>query len=108
NQVRNMGPLDQIMGMIPGINKGKMGPMDIDEKELAQVEAIINSMTPEEKNNPSIISGSRRRRIAAGSGTRIQQVNRLLKQFEQTRKLMRQFAEMGKGTKKGRPGFPFI
>ena len=107
-QVRNMGPIDQIMGMIPGINKGKMGPMEIDEKELAWVEAIINSMTPAERNNPSIISGSRRKRIAAGSGTRIQQVNRLLKQFEQTRKLIRQFAEMGKGPKKGKPGFPFI
>jgi signal recognition particle subunit SRP54 len=108
NQVRNMGPIDRIMDMIPGMKAGKMGPVEVDEKELARVEAIIHSMTPEERRDPSIINGSRRKRIAVGSGTSIQQVNRLLKQFEQTRKLMKQFAEMGKGPKKGKPGFPFI
>jgi signal recognition particle subunit SRP54 len=107
-QVKNMGPIDQIMGMIPGLNPGKMGPLDIDEKELAHVEAIINSMTPEERRDPTIINGSRRRRIASGSGTRIQDVNRLLKQFEQMRKLMKQFADMGKRPKKGKLGFPFF
>lgn len=108
NQVRNMGPIDRIMDMIPGMKAGKMGPVEVDEKELARVEAIIHSMTPEERRDPSIINGSRRKRIAVGSGTSIQQVNRLLKQFEQTRKLMKQFADMGKGPKKGRLGFPFI
>jgi signal recognition particle subunit SRP54 len=107
-QVRNMGPIDQIMGMIPGMKAGSAGPVEVDEKELARVEAIISSMTQAERRDPTIINGSRRKRIAAGSGTRIQQVNRLLKQFEQTKKLMRQFAEMGKGPKKGKPNFPFI
>ncbi len=107
-QVKNMGPIDQIMGMIPGMKAGKMGPMEIDEKELARIEAIIKSMTPEERREPSIINGSRRKRIAAGSGTRIQQVNRLIKQFEQTRKLMKQFSDMGKNPRKGKPGFPFM
>ena len=108
NQVRNMGPIDRIMDMIPGIKGGKMGPVEVDDRELARVEAIISSMTPEERRDPSMLNGSRRRRIAAGSGTTIQQVNRLLKQYEQTRKLMRQLAEMGKGPRKGKPGFPFI
>lgn len=108
SQVKQLGPLDQIMGMIPGMKPGKIGPVEIDDKELIWMEAIINSMTSAERNNPSIINGSRRKRIAAGSGTRIQQVNRLLKQFEQTRKLMRQFAGMEKGSRKGKPGFPFI
>ncbi|MBA1333827.1 MAG: Signal recognition particle protein Ffh [Firmicutes bacterium] len=107
-QVKNMGPIDQLMGMIPGLNTAKMGALKVDEKELAHVEAIINSMTPEERRDPSIINGSRRRRIAAGSGTRIQDVNRLLKQFEQTRKLMKQFADMGKRPNKGKLGFPFM
>jgi signal recognition particle subunit SRP54 len=107
-QVKNMGPIDQIMGMIPGMKAGKAGPVEIDEKELVHVEAIINSMTPEERKEPSMINGSRRKRIAAGSGTRIQQVNRLLKQFEQTKKLMRQFADMGKVPKKGKFGFPLM
>jgi signal recognition particle subunit SRP54 len=108
NQVRNMGPIDKIMDMIPGMKTGKMGPVEVDDRELARVEAIISSMTPEERRDPSILNGSRRRRIAAGSGTTIQQVNRLLKQYEQTRKLMKQLAEMGKGPRKGKPGFPFI
>lgn len=110
NQLRKMGPLEQIMGMIPGVKSGKMGAVEVDEKELAQVEAIINSMTPAEKRNPSIINAGRRRRIALGSGTKVQRVNRLLKQFEQTKKLMKQFTGMEKGlkqVKQGRIGFPF-
>ena len=78
----------------------------MDEKELAQVEAIILSMTPAERRDPSIINGSRKKRIARGSGTRVQDVNRLLKQFEESRKLMKQFADLG--TKKGRRGMPPI
>lgn len=100
NQVRQMGPLDQILSMIPGLGGAKQLQRlkeEIDEKELVHIEAIINSMTPEERRNPGIINGSRRRRIALGSGTRVQDVNRLLKQFEQTRRMMKQLAEMGTG-----------
>ena len=100
-QVRKMGPLDQLLGMLPGMGSMKnMAGLEVDEKQLARVEAIIHSMTPAERRNPSIIDGSRRRRIAAGSGVKVQDVNRLLKQFEQTRTMMRQF--MGGGAKKGR------
>ena len=100
-QVRNMGPLDQLLAMLPGAGNIKaLKNLQIDEKELTRIEAIINSMTKEERANPSIIDGSRRRRIAMGSGTRVQEVNRLLKQFEQTRAMMRHFA--GPGSKKGR------
>ena len=99
-QVRKMGPLDQLLGMIPGMSSLKNVPgLEVDERELRRVEAIIQSMTPEERRNPAIIDGSRRRRIARGSGTRVQDVNRLLKQFEQTRAMMRHL--MG-GGKRGR------
>jgi signal recognition particle subunit SRP54 len=107
-QVRNMGPLDELLDMIPGA--GRMGKamkgMRVDEKELSRIEAIINSMTPKERQNPEIIGNSRKRRIAAGSGTRVQDVNQLLKQFAQMRKLMKQFGDMGKGKRKGMK-FPF-
>jgi len=100
-QVRKMGPLDQLLGMIPGMNSLKGVPgLEVDEKQLSRIEAIIQSMTPEERRNPAIIDGSRRRRIARGSGTSVQDVNRLLKQFEQTRTMMRQI--IGGGAKKGR------
>ena len=88
-QVRNMGPLDQLLGMIPGVGN-KLAGVKVDDRQLAKVEAIINSMTVEERRRPEIIDGSRRRRIAMGSGTKVQDVNRLLKQFEQTRALMKQ------------------
>jgi len=78
------------MGMIPGLSGAKqLKNMQVDEKQLDHIEAIINSMTGEEKNNPDIINGSRRKRIARGSGTKIQEVNRLLKQFRQTKKMMK-------------------
>jgi len=76
----------------------------LDEKELVYVEAIIKSMTPWERENPHEIKGNRRKRIARGSGTTVQDVNRLLKQFEQTKKMMRQFMDMEKGLKKGKAG----
>ncbi|NLU48739.1 MAG: signal recognition particle protein [Syntrophomonadaceae bacterium] len=106
-QMRSMGPLEDLLGMIPGLGK-QMRELkgQVDEKELAQVEAIILSMTPAERRDPSIINGSRKKRIARGSGTRVQDVNRLLKQFEESRKLMKQFADLG--TKKGRRGMPPI
>ncbi|NLY54723.1 MAG: signal recognition particle protein [Firmicutes bacterium] len=106
-QVRNMGPLDQLLGMIPGMAQAKqLKDLQPDEKHLAQIEAIIYSMTPAERRQPEIINGSRRRRIAAGSGTSIQSVNRLLRQFEQTRKMMRQLGDKG-GRRRSRFPFPF-
>lgn len=101
-QVRSMGPLEQLLGMIPGFGAAKkMQGLEVDEKELGRVEAIINSMTPGERRHPHIIDGSRRKRIAAGSGTSVQEVNRLLKQFEQAKKLFRTLSDMEKGGKKG-------
>lgn len=111
-QVRSMGPLEDLLAMIPGMGKQLKGMQgQIDEKELGRVEAIIQSMTKEERRNPAIINGSRKKRIARGSGTRVQEVNRLLKQFEESRKLMKQFADLGgrKGKRGGMPPikFPF-
>ncbi|AEG15689.1 signal recognition particle protein [Desulfofundulus kuznetsovii DSM 6115] len=102
-EVKKLGPIQQIISMIPGLgNMKKLKELgDIDDRELVYVEAIIKSMTPWERAHPHEINGSRRRRIARGSGTTVQKVNSVLKQFEQTRKMMRQLAEMGKGGKKG-------
>ncbi len=100
-QMKNMGPLNQILEMMPGVNNKQLKNLDVDEKELVHIEAIIQSMTAEERKNPSIIKGSRRKRIAMGSGTSVQSVNKLLKQFEQTRKMMKQLSGMEKGLKKG-------
>lgn len=106
-QVRKMGPLNQLVGMIPGMGKVKqLKDMEVDEKALDHVEAMINSMTREERRNPDILNGSRRRRIARGSGTTVQEVNRLIKQFDQTRKLMKQVADMQKSGRMGK--FPFF
>src|SRR5271170_5500553 len=88
--VRKMGPLTSILGMIPGFAGHQLQNMKIDERELDRVQAIILSMTPEERRRPELIKGSRRLRIARGSGTSVQQVNRLVKQFDQMRKVMRQ------------------
>lgn len=102
-QVRSMGPLDQLLGMLPGIGGMKqLKGLHVDESELVKVEAIIQSMTPKERQHPEIINGSRRRRIAAGSGTRVQDVNRLLKQFQQTRQLMKQLGALEKKATKRR------
>jgi len=105
-EMKKMGPLDQILGMIPGL--GAIKKPEIDEKQVARVEAIICSMTPEERHDPHIINGSRRRRIANGSGTSVQEVNQLLNQFEQMRKLIRSLtgADSGKPGKKKRLPFP--
>src|SRR5213596_2952825 len=89
-QIRKLGTLDQILGMLPSIGPFKdMQKVKVDEKELVRVEAIINSMTPKERHNHQIINGSRRKRIAKGSGTSVQEVNQLLKQYAQTRKMMK-------------------
>ncbi|MFO7941835.1 MAG: signal recognition particle protein [Bacillota bacterium] len=105
-QVREMGPLDQLMSMIPGAAK-QMGSAEIDEDELVKTEAIIRSMTPKERANPDIIKRSRRRRIAAGSGTRVQDVNRLLKQYRTTREMFRQVSK-GKMPRGKMPKMPFF
>jgi signal recognition particle subunit SRP54 len=104
-QIKKMGSMEQLMGMIPGLG-GKlkaMKDMQPDEKELKRVEAIISSMTPGERNDHTIINGSRRRRIAMGSGTSVQDVNRLLKNFTVTQKMIKQVA---KGGKKGKGKIP--
>ncbi len=101
--LKKMGPIDQLAGMIPGIGKGFSG-QDLDEGRISVVEAIIRSMTPEERRSPNIINGSRRKRIASGSGTDIQDVNRLLKQFKQMKKMVKNFSKLTKGGKS--LGFP--
>jgi signal recognition particle subunit SRP54 len=93
-RLRKMGPLDQVLGMIPGVKVRGVAGGDAGEKELKKIEAIIRSMTPEERRDPHIIDGSRRRRIAAGSGTQVQDVNRLLNQFQDMRKMMKRFTKM--------------
>jgi len=104
HQVRNMGSLDQIMSMLPGMGKMKaMAGLQPDEKELGRIEAIINSMTVAERRDHTIISGSRRSRIAQGSGTSVQQVNALLKKYVQAKKMLSQVAKMG-GMMDGGPG----
>jgi signal recognition particle subunit SRP54 len=90
-QVRNMGPLQNLLRLMPGVGQ-QLGSLQVSERELDRLEAIILSMTPEERANPSIIDGSRRRRIARGSGTSVQAVSQLVKQFGQMRKLMRQLS----------------
>lgn len=108
-QVKKMGPLEDLMSMIPGAGKMKgLKNAQIDEKQLTHIEAIIQSMTKKERVDPSIINASRRKRIAAGSGTSVSQVNRLIKQFGDMKKMMKQMSNMTKG-KKGK-GFklPFM
>ncbi|MBT2642643.1 signal recognition particle protein [Bacillus sp. ISL-41] len=108
-QVKKMGPLDEILKMMPGANKIKgMNNLQIDEKQISHVEAIIQSMTAHEKTHPEVINANRRKRIAKGSGTSIQEVNRLLKQFEDMKKMMKQMTNMQqKGKKKGGFKMPF-
>lgn len=107
-QMKNMGPMSQILEMIPGVNSKQLKNLNVDEKELVHIEAIIQSMTKEERLNPALIDGSRRKRIANGSGTSIQEVNKLLKQFTETKKMLKKFSGMEKSMKKkGRFGLPF-
>ncbi len=100
-QLKNMGNLEQLMGMMPGVKPGAMKDVKIDEKAMAHTEAIIHSMTKAEREHPDMINASRKKRIAAGSGTSVEEVNKLLKQFEQMLKMMKQFTNMGK-TKQGK------
>ncbi|MBI4451828.1 signal recognition particle protein, partial [Candidatus Woesearchaeota archaeon] len=103
-----LGPLDQILKMFPSIGPLKgISNLQVDEKELAHIEAIINSMTPRERDNYKIINGSRRKRIARGSGCTVQQVNQLLRQYDQARKMMRQISGGMLGKRLGKLSFPF-
>ncbi len=115
-EMRKLGPLENILEMLPGNMTKQLKGVQVDEKELVKIEAIIQSMTVQERLNPSVINGSRRKRIAKGSGTTISDINRLLNQFEQSRKMMKQFAEFSEGNvgkgkmKKGKgkmPKMPF-
>ena len=94
-QVKRMGPLQDILSMLPGMNKKAMAGINIDDKQMIRVEAILTSMTDEERKNPDLINGSRRERIAKGSGTSTVMVNRLLKQFRQSKKMMKKLSNMG-------------
>ena len=89
-QLKKMGNLDQILAMMPGANVGALKNAEIDEKQMDRIEAMILSMTMEERLKPEIINGSRRKRIAQGSGTTVEDLNRLLKQFDQMKKMMKQ------------------
>ena len=106
-QLKKMGNLDQLLGMLPGANTAAMKDLHVDEKQMARTEAIILSMTRQERDRPDIINGSRRKRIARGSGTQVEDVNRLLKQFEQMKKMMKQFSGMGKRRGFGGMRLPF-
>ena len=91
-QIRKMGPIGRLLKMMPGVGQ-QLGGLDVDEREFDRLEAIIRSMTPEERADPKLINGSRRRRIARGSGTSVQAVSQLVKQFAQMKKLMRQISQ---------------
>src|SRR5262249_46857058 len=107
-QIRKMGPLDQILKMLPNIGPLKgLNRMQVDGREITAIEAMINSMTQRERENYKIINGSRRKRIAQGSGCTVQQVNQLLRQFDQTRKMMRQMTSGMAGKRLGKLSFPF-
>ena len=111
--LRRMGPLQGVLKLIPGIGS-QLKDVDIDENELKKVEAIVLSMTPHERNTPHVIDGKRRIRIAKGSGTSVQEVNQLLKQYAEARKMMKMVSgglTGGLGKRMGKmklpPGFPF-
>lgn len=106
-QVKKMGSLEQLVGMIPGMKSKDLGDVKIDEREIERTKAIILSMTKKERTKPEIINASRKKRIATGSGTSVEAVNKLLRQFEQTNKMMKQFMKGGFGKKGKRGRFPF-
>ena len=107
--IKKMGSIESILNMIPGMgNIKKLQNVEINDKEILHVEAIIRSMTKKERRNPNILNGSRRKRIALGSGTRVQDVNKLLKQFEESKKMMKQMQGMQKLAKKGGFKLPFM
>lgn len=103
-QFKNMGSMEDMLGMIPGIDRNALAGAKVDEKAMAHTEAIILSMTPKERDNPSIINFSRKKRIAAGCGLKVEEVNKLLKQFEMLQKMTRQLSGMQKRAKKRKGG----
>ena len=107
-QIKKMGPLKDLLGMIPGMSQFNLNDVEVNPKDMAHIEAIIQSMTKEERQDPSILNGPRKKRIANGSGRTIAEVNRLLKQFEEMKKMMKQMNMMGKMAKgkKGRFKIP--
>ena len=106
-QLKKMGNLDQILGMMPGVKAGSLKDAQVDEAQMKRIEAIILSMTREERLRPETINGSRRKRIAKGSGTSVEDVNKLLRQFDQMKKLMKQFSKPGKFRGFGGMRMPF-
>lgn len=107
-QVRKMGPLEDMLAMIPGANAKALKNVTVDEKKMDRIEAIIRSMTSYEKEHPEVLNANRRRRIASGSGTTVQDVNQLLKQFQEMKKSMKQMASLMKNKKKKGFKFPFF
>lgn len=108
-QVRNMGPIQDLLSMMPGVNSKMLKNVNIDEKELDKIEAMILSMTKKERENPDILDNSRKQRVVKGSGTNITNLNKLLKQFKESKKMMKKMQEMTKGVKKkGKFGLPFF
>ena len=111
-QIENMGPLDKVLGMIPGMGnlKDQLGDVDLNGKEMKRSRAIIQSMTPDERRNPSLLNASRKKRIAKGSGTSVQDVNRIIKQLNEMKKMMKMFTGSQKSMKKrgGFAGLPFF
>lgn len=120
-QMKKMGSMRDILGMLPGVNTKMLDEVKFDEREFVRMEAIVQSMTLKERRNPDILNASRRKRIASGSGTQVQDINRLIKQFEQSKKMMKQMsgmqksmggmgkmAKMGKMGKGGKGKFPFL
>jgi signal recognition particle subunit SRP54 len=106
-QVSKMGSMQELLEMMPGVNKKALKNVDMDENAIGHMEAILNSMTRNERQRPNIINGSRRRRIARGSGTTVQEVNQLLKQYNMMQKMMKQFNRLGKLGKLGNGMMPF-
>ena len=106
-QVKNMGSIQELAGMLPGVDAKALAGAQINEKDLAHIEAILQSMTPDERENPSLLNSSRKKRIAQGSGTSVVEINRMLKQYEVTKQLTKQMS----GSKRRRgmkfPGLPF-
>jgi signal recognition particle subunit SRP54 len=99
-QVQGMGPLSSLVGLLPGVNSKMLKTANVDDKRLKHLEAIVLSMTPEERRRPEILNGSRRARVARGSGRTVQEINTLIKQFDQMKKMMKGFGGM-MGTLKG-------
>ncbi len=107
-QLKKMGPLSDLLSMIPGMGGKALKNVNIDEKQMLRVEAMIQSMNKEERSNPDIINQSRKERIAKGSGTNVNDVSKLIKQFKDTKKMMKQFNSLTKNKKFGKSGFPFF